>query len=124
MLLTFNGSYASSDGHPSTAAGMPQRPTTFGIPTTSRDCREVAVGVPFRAPRLFASAGCLFHRAWASRSLPLVPALVVRQGASHTVGRELRVSDYVVPAIVELRIAVQDADDFMPDHLQRLFFVG
>jgi hypothetical protein len=54
----------------------------------------------------------------------LVPALVVRQGASHTVGRELRVSDYVVPAIVELRIAVQDADDFMPDHLQRLFFVG
>ena len=96
--------------------------SVFRLP--SRDCREVAVGVPFRAPRLFASAGCLFHRAWASRSLPLVPALVVRQGASHTVGRELRVSDYVVPAIVELRIAVQDADDFMVDHLQRLFFVG
>jgi hypothetical protein len=57
-------------------------------------------------------------------ALRLVPALVVRQGSSHTVGRELRVSDYVVPAIVELRIAVQDADDFMLDHLQRLFFVG
>ena len=74
MLLIFNGSYASSDGHP--AAGMPSASNHFRYSDY-----PVVIAEKLPSEFRFEHLGSLhllvvcFIGAWASRSLRLAPAL-------------------------------------------------
>ena len=118
MLLIFNGSYASSDGHPSTAAGMPSASNHFRysdypvviVEKLPSEFRFEHLGSLHLLVVCFIGHGLAavsrwFRHWWLGRVLHTPRASRIRLCRA---------------SYVELRIAVQDADDFMLDHLQRL----